>query len=58
MENFECLETDITCADCETEDCPARASWYRTSEKELDPDVAEIMEILFSQHYKTKFISG
>jgi len=58
MEETQEIVMKKTCLECETEDCPARASGFRCPEKEIDPDLIEALEILCSIKFKTKVING
>jgi len=57
MEEIQETVMKKTCLDCETEDCPARASGFLCPEKEIDPDLLEALEIVCSIKFKTKFIN-
>ena len=58
MEEIQEIVMKKTCLDCETEDCPARASECRCPEKEIDPDLLEALGIVCSIKFKTKVING
>ena len=48
MEIIEHIEVKKTCLECDTEDCPARASGFRCPEKEIDPDLIEALNMMFN----------
>jgi len=58
MEETQEIVMKKTCLECETEDCPARASGFRCPEKEIDPDLLEALEILCSIKFINKVIKG
>ena len=58
MEEIQDIVVKKTCLDCDTEDCPARASEFRCPEREIDPDLLEALEILCSIKFKTKVSNG
>ncbi|WP_243367344.1 hypothetical protein [Fundidesulfovibrio soli] len=58
MEEIQETVVKKTCLDCDTEDCPARASGFRCPEKEIDPNLIAALEHMFNQKFKTKIING